>query len=148
MKDLYTIQFREGYNNCHIDGEESTDEWWFNKCGIYGEVDYNEDIIVKNDIIYTKEFNLGFILNHIGRFEANEEYDYITNQGYGQVSNFTRNQILGREGSWIVGKWAEDLEIKSYEQFAIDYPNFNKQEYQKLIDSLNHYYEIKQYLNE
>ncbi len=145
MNNLYKVEFIKGENVCRFDGELSTEEWWKNKCGIIGEVEIEENYILKDDNLYIKDkSNVYSILEAIGKYYAPEkEYDRIANKGYGETQAWTRKSILGEKGAFVITNpdWLKDVKIKSHSQFKKDYPKFNEKEYQKLQQSLDKFYE-------
>jgi hypothetical protein len=128
-----------------MDGELSTDEWMINKCGITGEPDITEKYILIDSTLYLKgKKDIYSILEAIGKYyQPEKEYDFIANKGYGSEQAYTRENILGKKGAFVITdpEWLKEVNIKSYSQFKKDYPKFNETEYMKIQKSLDYYFE-------
>ena len=151
-KDLYKITFLEGEKWCRINGILLDEEEWLKRTGIPGEFEaYSDDDkqIIFNDKIYTDTFCIGDILPLICYFEegTNVEYDIISNAGRGQSSHYLQEEYVGRNGSFILRNEnfenIKNMRVVSLSEFKKDFPKFNKQEYFKIMDSLDKYYNSK-----
>lgn len=111
-------------------------------------VEYFEPIIENNYIHagYTLYINEPFMLKDIIEatcyFEQGEEdYDIISNSGYGETSSYMRRSIVGKEGVYTISKSnINDVEIKPISEFESDFPNFNRENYFALMDALDNFY--------
>lgn len=144
IDNLYSIEFVKGEPVCRFNGELATDKWYENKCGIFGEVEIDENFIVYEDTIYVKgKIDFYSLLMRFGTFKKARDYDYIANKGYGSVQAYTEQRIYGQNGSIIISnpERFKDMKLKPYSKFMKDYPNFNEKEYNKIQESLDYYYE-------
>lgn len=148
-KDLYKISFLDGEEWCRIDGILLDEKEWLKRTGIPGEFEACSDDgkqIVFNGKIYTNNFCIGDIIPLISYFEegTNEEYDIISSAGRGQTSHYLQERFVGRNGAFVLKN--ENFEnikntvIVPFSEFETDFPKFNKQEYFKIMDSLDEYY--------
>ena len=149
IKDFYKIDFIEGEEWCRIDGVLLDEQEWLKRTGIPGEFEaYSDDDkqIMFNNKIYTDTFCIGDIIPLISYFEegTNEEYDIISNAGRGQTSHYLQERYIGRNGSFVLRNEnfenIKDMKIVPLSEFKKDFPDFNKQEYFKIMDSLDDYY--------
>lgn len=146
VRKLYTVTFTKGEPCCRMDGELATEEWWLNKCGIDSEIEMLKDeYILCEDVLYIKEnFSVYDIFSAVSRYYAPEpEYDRIANAGYGELSAHMRKTFIGDNGAFIMQNpdWLKEVIIKPYQEFYKLHPDFNLEEYDKIIDSLNAFYE-------
>jgi len=153
-ENLYNITFVDEEPFCRIDNVLLDEELWLKRTGIPGEFDsYSDDergVIVFNDKIYTKTFEIGDIIPCICFFEegTGSEYDKSSNAGRGEMSHYLHEKFTGRDGSFILRKEHYDVftnyKIVPFDEFYKDFPLFNKEEYFKIMDSLDKYYEKSQ----
>lgn len=151
IKDFYKIDFIEGEEWCRIDGVLLDEQEWLKRTGIPGELEaYSDDDkqIIFNNKIYTDTFCIGDIIPLIFYFYfeegTNKEYDIISNSGRGQHSHYLQEKYAGRNGAFILKSEnfdiIKDMKIVPLSEFKKDFPDFNKQEYFKIMDSLDDYY--------
>ena len=148
-KDLYEIEFIEGEDWCRVQGILLDEQEWLKRTGIPGDFEaYTDDDkqIIFNGKIYTDNFCIGDIIPLICYFEegTGEEYDRISNAGRGENSHYLQEKYAGRNGAFILKnenfKEIKDMIIVPLFEFKKDFPLFNKEEYFKIMDSLDEYY--------
>ena len=106
---------------------------------------YDEPSAIKTfESIYIKKpFMVEDIIKVVCCFERGEDdYDIISNAGYGQVSSMVRRSIVGKKGIWKVSpECIEDLTIKPLSDFKKDYPKFNRKNYELLMEAVDNFYD-------
>lgn len=109
----------------------------------FSEPVIEDDYIIADDFLYLKDpTSVEQVIKAISYFEQGEpEYDTIANHGRGWASSSTRDSIVGRDGAYVskVGTF-EDYKIKPLSEFHDDNPNFNVDNYHKIMDALDEYY--------
>jgi len=111
----------------------------------YQEMEFRNEIkgIITEEVLYIKEpFMVEDVIKLVCHFEKGEEdYDIIANSGYGQTSSMVRRLIVGKNGIWAVSPSnITDITIKPLSQFEIDYPNFNRKNYEALMNAVDEFY--------
>ena len=148
-KDLYKIEFLEGEDWCRVQGILLDEQEWLERTGIPREFEvYTDDgkKIVFDGKIYTDSFCIGDIIPLICSFEegTGEEYDIISNAGRGETSHYLQEKYAGRNGAFILKSEnfnsIKDMVIVPLSEFKKDFPLFNKEEYFKIVNSLDEYY--------
>lgn len=94
--------------------------------------------------IYIKTpFVVEDVIKVICSFEKGEDdYDIISNAGYGQTSSITRRSIVGKKGIYKVSPdCIEDISIKPLKEFSKDYPKFNRKIYETLMNAVDDFYD-------
>lgn len=94
--------------------------------------------------IYIKTpFVVEDIIKVICSFEKGEDdYDIISNSGYGQTSSITRRSIVGEKGIYKVSPdCIKDISIKPLKEFSKDYPKFNRKIYETLMNAVDDFYD-------
>lgn len=134
------IEFVDGEDFCRLDGILLDDNYWFELLGVDGEIEYSDSIIIKDNKIYTKNFNIGEILYMLGSYYPPiEKYDTISSKGYGMQSHNDREKL---NDSIVVSGFTsiKNMTIVSYDEFFKDYPNFNFEKYKEVIKLITEYY--------
>ena len=136
------IEFIENEPWCRYNGELTTPEWCINHHGLDGEPEFYDNHIFYNDTLYTDNSSFYNLLTIFGEYHKVKEYDYIANKGYGSTQNMIEKSLIGDNGAYIVcdPTCYKDTIIKPYNQFYIDYPNFNKEKYDEFMNALDNYY--------
>ena len=83
------------------------------------------------------------VIEIICNFEKGEDdYDVISNAGYGWAASATRRSIVGKKGIWKVSPdYISDIVIKPLSSFKKDYPKFNRKNYELLMETIDNFYE-------
>lgn len=141
IEELYKIEFIDGEEVCRLDSILLTDEYFNELCGIDTQIDYySKNVILICDILYTNSKTIGEILLALGEYyEPIEKYDMISSKGYGMQSHYARERL---NDSIVISNFTDikDIEIKSINDFHLEYPDFNYEEYTKIMNSLDYYY--------
>jgi hypothetical protein len=139
---LYKVTFTDGEPYCRFDGILATPEHMEKLCGYCVEWSYYDDNFILDDQhLYTDETNIYKILEIFGEYkECTEEYDMISNKGYGQDSHYARKQL---DDSFVIlnASYLKEITIKSMSKFKEDYPFYNHEEYLKIQNSLDFFYD-------
>jgi hypothetical protein len=137
------IEFIDGENWCRWNGTLMSPEKCIELFGIDGEIYSNEDetILEYDSTIYTDKPISEVILLLGEVHKADEPVDPILTQGYVNYSYEALDQKL--DGKVILSM--EDIKlldnIKPLKEFKNDYPNFNKELYEKFYNELDEYFE-------
>lgn len=93
-------------------------------------------------IYIKKPFKVEDVIKVVCSFEKGEDdYDIISNAGYGQTSSIIRRSIVGKKGIYKVSPdCIEDINIKSLSEFSKDYPKFNRKNYEALMNAVDDFY--------
>ena len=148
MKIIITDNPDKNSNDALLANGISFDEFW--QQYICPNTDYEElkfydeplAIMTTESIYIKKPFMVEDVIKIICSFEKGEnDYDFIANAGYGQTSSITRKKIVGEKGIWKVSPDnINNIKIKSLLSFKFDYPNFNRKNYELLMDAINVFY--------
>lgn len=137
------IEFIDGENWCRWDGTLMSPEKCIELFGIDREIYYNDDetILEYDSTIYTDK-PISEIILFLGEVhKADEPADPILTQGHVNHSYESLDQKL--DGKIILSM--EDVQyldnIKPLKEFKKDYPNFNKELYEKFYNELYEYFE-------
>lgn len=105
--------------------------------------DETKAIRTAESIYIQTPFMVEDVIKVICSFEKGEDdYDIISNAGYGQTSSMTRRSIVGKEGIYKVSPdCIEDISIKSLLDFKKDYTNFNRKNYESLMKAVDDFYD-------
>ena len=135
------IEFRKGESWCRWNGILMSPEKCIELFGIDGEIDRNEDeTIIIYDAIYTDK-PINEIILFLGKIHhADEPADPILTKGCVNYAYESLDESL--DGKVILS--IDDVEllnnVKPLDEFKKDYPNFNKDLYEKFYEDLDEYY--------
>lgn len=112
----------------------------------YEELEFFDEpkaIRAAESIYIETPFMVKDVIEVICNFEKGEDdYDIISNAGYGQTSSMTRRSIVGKKGIWKISPdCIEDITIKPLSYFSKDYPKFNRKNYELLMEAVDSFYE-------
>ena len=149
MKIIITDNPDKNSNDALLANNISFHEFW--KRYICANTEYEElefldkpKAIRTFDSIYIKKpFMVEDVIKVVCSLEKGEDdYDVISNAGYGETSSITRRNIVGKKGIWKVSPdCIEDITIKPLSDFKKDYPKFNRKNYELLMEAVNNFYE-------
>lgn len=137
------IEFIDGENWCRWNGTLMSPEKCIELFGVDGEIETNDDetIIIYEDTIYTNKLISEIILFLGEVHKADKPADPILTQGYVNYLYESLDQRL--DGKVILS--IENIRlldnIKPLKEFKNDYPNFNKELYEKFYNELDEYFE-------
>lgn len=135
------IEFIKGENWCRWNGTLMSPEKCIELFGIDGEIGRNEDeSIIIYDSIYTDK-PISEIILFLGEIHhADKPADPILTKGYVNYAYESLDESL--DGKVILSM--DDVEllnnVKPLDEFKKDYPNFNKDLYEKFYEDLDEYY--------
>ena len=136
------IEFREGESWCRWNDILMSPEKCIELFGLDGEIDRNEDeTIIIYDAIYTDK-PISEIILFLGEVHhADKPTDPILTQGHVNYAYEALDQNL--DGKVILSMYDLELldNIKPLDEFKKDYPNFNKELYEKFYNELDDYYD-------
>ena len=133
------IDFRQGEKWCRWNGILMSPRKCKQLFGTAYELYLERGYIVDGYTIYTDK-PIGKILTKFGEFHpVPEEFDEVLSQGYGW-KDYCWEKELGNKYTFDAD-FIKNLKVKPMSQFAIDYPNFNKEQHEKFYRELDRYYE-------
>ena len=137
------IEFVEGENWCRWNGILMTPR---NHKKLFGTT--HELIVEKNwiqdDATFYTDKPIGKILALFGTYYPKpKEYDPVLSCGYGLQSYCLEEKLADKYV--FRADFIKNLKVKPMSQFAIDYPNFNKEQHEAFYKELNKYYDKKCY---
>lgn len=144
MENKTRIEFIKGESNCRFDGIILNEDNCKKLYGYEGEVDIlSDDTIIIDSTIYSNR-KFGEIIKMLGEVHGEvEEYDEILSQGRGFASHCKDKEL---EDTVVISlsriEYIDNL--KSFEDFKKDYPNFNLEKYKEIYDELDRYYSLLQ----
>lgn len=149
-KNGNTIEFVENKKYALYNGEESTNKWFIKTFGCKCiRIFSNKVIQIDNNIYISGKITVGRIINEFCKFEKHEEYDYISNKGYGQITSDIKESIISKEGSFIISKISynqiKNCNILSISQMKINYPNLNLEKFKVFESDFDEYYKSLHY---
>jgi hypothetical protein len=112
----------------------------------YEELEFFDEpkaIRAAESIYIETPFMVEDVIKVICSFEKGEDdYDIISNAGYGQTSSMTRRSIVGKKGIYKVSPdCIEGINIKPLLDFKKDYTNFNRKNYESLMKAVDDFYD-------
>lgn len=144
MENKTRIEFIKGESNCRFDGIILNEDNCKKLYGYEGEVDIlSDDTIIIDNIIYSNQ-KFGEIIKMLGEVHGKvEEYDEILSQGRGFASHCKDKEL---EDTVVISLSRIDYidNLKPFEDFKKDYPNFNLEKYSEIYDELDKYYSLLQ----
>ena len=134
------IEFIKGESNCRFDGIIMSEENNKKLYGYEGEIDILDDdsIIIDNTIYSNKKF--GEIVKLLGDIHGKvEEYDMCVSQGRG-LTGYHKDKEL--ENKVVINLFQlEHLDnLKPFDDFKKDYPDFNLEKYKEIYSEIDEYY--------
>lgn len=132
------IEFIKGEKWCRWNGILMSPRKCKQLFGTAYELYLEKGFIVDDCTIYTDK-PIGKILVKFGVYHpVPKEYDEVLNQGYGW-RDYCLEKELGNKYTFDAD-FIKNLKVKPMSQFAIDYPNFNKEQHEKFYRELDRYY--------
>ncbi len=134
------IEFIKGESNCRFDGIIMTEENNKELYGYEGEIDILDDdsIIIDNTIYSNKKF--GEIVKLLGDIHGEvEEYDMCVSQGNGLIGYHKDKEL---ENKVVINLFQLDYldNLKPFDDFQKDYPDFNLEKYKEIYSEIDEYY--------